>query len=65
MELTEKQKESFNIYIECARKRKDCLDKEERSDLEHTITRAKYELLNSLSFRDFLELMKSSSFLIL
>ena len=65
MELTEKQKESFNVYIECAKKRKNCLDKKERSDLEHTITRAKHELLNSLPFRDFLELMKSSSFLIL
>lgn len=65
MKLTEKQKESFNTYIECANKRKNCLNENERSDLEQIIVRAKSELLNSLPFRDFLELMKSSSFLTL
>lgn len=65
MELTEKQKESFNTYIECANKKKNCSDKDVKRDLEQKILESKSELLNSLPFRDFLELMKASSFLLL
>jgi hypothetical protein len=64
-ELTDQQKEYFNIYVESVREIKKCLNPLERERLENDILLAKSKLLKSLPFSDFVELMKASSFLIL